>query len=340
MNKFTTLEGKTNNNTVQFLILICISIVSIILSILFGAAVISKNEIIDFLLGKPVNDYVRSIIFLVRIPRTLGGFICGAALSMSGLLLQRTLNNSLASPSTIGVNSGAGLFVVLSSIFFPMNLFAKTIAAFLGAVIITLIVYCISVVTGRSRMTIILAGVAVTTLCNAIIDTIVIILPNSIFDKTTFYIGGLAGITYNQIVFSSIFIIIAIVIVMFINKQVDILILGDEVSLTLGVNVNLIRLLVILSASLMAGASVAISGLLGFVGLIIPHISSLMFENESKTLIPKTALLGGSFVVLADLIARLIFSPYEIPVGIILSLIGAPFFLYLLFGSKKKGRFV
>ncbi len=341
MNTSTTLDWKTNNNNlIHFAILILITLFVVIASILIGAASVPISDVIKCITGQPVEDYVKNIVMLVRVPRTLSGFICGSALAVSGLLLQTALNNALASPSTIGVNTGAGLFVLISTLLFPFNYLMRTGFAFIGAVLVALIIYFISVATGRSRMTIILAGVAVTTMCSAIIDCIVIIFPDSVFDKTAFYIGGLSGITYTQIAFSSIFILIGITIIMFFHKQVDILILGDEISNSLGVNANRVRFIVIICASLMAGASVAIAGLLSFVGLIVPHIASILFDNDSKTLIPKTALLGGSFLVFADLIARIIFTPYEIPVGVVLSFLGAPFFLYLLFNGKKKGRFV
>ncbi len=335
----TTLESRRNNNLIHFVILIILSIIAILTSILVGASMLTLEEVLMFFTGQEVPEYVRNIIVLVRIPRALGGFICGVALATSGVLLQTALNNALASPSTIGVNAGAGMFVLISAIIFPLNYFARTFSAFLGAVLIALFVYLISVVSGTSKMTIVLAGTAVSTLCNAIIDTITIIFPDSVYNKTDFYIGGLSGITYDQLLFSGIFIFVGFVIVMLFSRQIDIMILGDEVSSTLGINVKFIRLIIILSASLMAGASVAIAGLLGFVGLIVPHIALILFENESGTLIPKTALLGGIFVVFSDLIARTIYSPYEVPVGIILSMFGAPFFIYLLFSGRKRGRF-
>lgn len=348
MDKFTIFVNKGNpqtnspfqntqrHNVKQMVLLFLLSLLSIFVSILFGASVLSLHEVARFFLGETIDSYVSNIMLFVRIPRALGGFLCGCALAVSGLLLQSSLNNSLASPSTIGVNAGAGFFVILSSIFFPMNLFMRTFFAFIGAIVISLLVYAISYITGRSKMTIILAGVAVTSLCNAIIDCIIILYPDSVFDKTAFYIGGLSGVNYNQLLFSLVFVIVALTIVLFLHKQLDILILGDEISSSLGISVNKIRFLIIISASLLAGASVSMAGLLGFVGLIVPHIATLLFENESKTLIPKTAMLGGIFVVWADLFARLMFAPFEIPVGIILSILGAPFFLYLLFRTKKK----
>ncbi len=336
----TTSERQKSKNLIHFTVLIILSIVVILTSVVVGATMLTLDEVLRFFSGQEVPEYVKNIIVLVRIPRALGGFICGVALATSGVLLQTALNNALASPSTIGVNAGAGMFVLISAILFPYNYFARTFSAFLGAVLIALFVYIISVVSGTSKMTIVLAGTAVATFCNAIIDTITIINPDSIYDKTDFYIGGLSGITYDQLIFSGSFIVIGFVLVMLFSRQIDIMILGDEVSSTLGVNVRLIRLVIILSASLMAGASVAIAGLLGFVGLIVPHIAIYLFDNESRTLIPKTALLGGVFVVFSDLIARTIYTPYEVPVGIILSMFGAPFFIYLLFSGRKRGRFV
>ncbi|MFV0440272.1 MAG: FecCD family ABC transporter permease [Lachnospirales bacterium] len=340
MSMYSILEKHKSNNIRDFTILIFIGVLSIVLSIVIGASTISLEDFWRFASGQQVDDFVKNIITLVRVPRALGGFLCGFALSLSGLLLQRVLNNALVSPSTIGVNSGSGLFVLVSTLIFPLNFFAKTLAAFLGAITISLIIYFVSIGTGRSRMTIILAGVAITTMCNAIIDSIIIVFPDSVYDKTAFYIGGLSSVTYTQLTFSSIFILVGFFVVMLIHKQLDILILGDEVSNSLGVNVNKIRFIIILCSSMISGAAVAVAGLLGFVGLIIPHIAKMLFDNESKTLIPKTSILGGSFVVLADLFARVLFAPYEIPVGVLLSFLGAPFFLFLLFNGKKKGRFV
>ncbi len=339
MSLSTTLV-KNKSNIVQFIILILLSIILLFLSIIIGAKVLSIEDITKFILGQEVDAYVKNIIILVRIPRALGGFICGLALATSGVLLQTALGNALASPSTIGVNSGAGMFVLIAMILFPLNYFAKTFSAFIGAVTISLIVYFVAVVSGTSKMTIVLAGVAISTLCNAVIDSITIINPDSIYDKTSFYIGSLSSVTYTQLVFSTFFILIGFITILFFHREIDIMILGDEVSSTLGLNIKFIRLIIILCASLMAGASVAIAGLLGFVGLIVPHISLMLFENESKTIIPKTGLLGGIFVVFADLLSRILYSPYEVPVGIILSFFGAPFFIYLLFSGKKRGRFL
>lgn len=335
----TILEKKMNRDLRDYIYLSVIALVSVFFSIIIGANTLNINDVTTFFLGGTVPNYVKNIIVLVRIPRAIGGFLCGFSLAISGILLQMSLNNALASPSTIGVNAGAGLFVLITSVLFPASYLTKTLAGFFGAIIISMFVYFISIITGTSKMTIVLAGVAITTLCNSIIDTIIIFFPDSIYDKTAFYIGGLSGITYNQIFFSTIFIIVAFFIIMFFNKEVDIMTLGEEVASTLGVDTKKIRFIIILCASLLAGSSVAIAGLLGFVGLIVPHISLMIFKNQSKTLIPKCGLLGGILVVVADLISRVIYNPYEVPVGILLSFIGAPFFMYLLFSGKKRGRF-
>ncbi len=331
------LEQSMKKEINNFLLLIVISIVVITLSILIGSTQIAFDDLLKFISGKQVENYVINIIKYVRIPRTLAGYLCGFALAFSGILLQTSLNNALASPSTIGVNAGAGLFVVISAIIFPYNLPAKFILAFLGAIIISLIVYYTSVFTGTSKMTIILAGIAISTFCNAISDAIITVSPDVVFDRSAFYIGSLSTVKYDQLIVSTIFIIIAFIVIMFFTAQIDILKLGNELPKTLGINVKTLHLIILLSASLMAGASIAIAGLLGFIGLIIPQIALRIFNSESKTLLPKAGLLGGIFLVTCDLLTRIVFAPYELPVGIVLSFIGAPFFIYLLFSGKKRG---
>ncbi len=335
MSTFTTSE-KRSRDVFDFSILTIVSILVIVASIIIGGLYVSFSDFFSFISGSSVDDYVRNILIYIRIPRALGGFICGVSLSISGLLLQTSLRNSLASPSTIGVNAGAGLFVVIASLIFPGNIYAKTAFAFVGAVLIALIVYIVASKTGASTMTIILSGVAITSLCNAIIDTIIKISPNTTFTKTDFYIGGLSLITYNQVISATIITIVMIVIVLIFSRQIEILKIGNDLSHTLGINVKVLHLIVIICAAFLAASSVAIAGLLGFIGLIIPHISLLIFGGEVRTLLIKTGLLGGIALVLCDLLARVIFSPYELPVGIILSFLGAPFFIYLLFSGKKR----
>ncbi len=335
MSTFTTLEKK-NKHVIDFTVLTVLSIIVIIGSIIIGGLYVSFSDFLSFISGKTVDAYVSNILLYIRIPRALGGFICGVALAISGLLLQTSLRNSLASPSTIGVNAGAGLFVVVASLLFPGDIYAKTVFAFIGAVLIAITVYLIATKTGASTMTIILSGVAITSLCNAIIDTIIKISPETTFTKTDFYIGGLSSVTYNQVIIATIITLLTIIVVFIFSRQIEILKIGNDLAHTLGINVKVLHFIVITCAAFLAGTSVAIAGLLGFIGLIVPHISLMLFGGEVKSLVIKTGLLGGIFLVLCDLLARIVFSPYELPVGIILSFLGAPFFIYLLFSGKKR----
>ncbi len=285
------------------------------------------------------NNNSTLIILYARLPRILGALLCGSSLAVAGLLLQLNLNNSLASPTTIGINSGAGLFVISATLLFPNSFFLKTFAGFFGALITSFLVYAIAYKTGSSRMTIILSGVAISSLCNSFIDMLTILYPDVLIDKNAFYIGGVLYTTYTQLKFATPFVLFSFIGCILLGKQINILTLGDDIATSLGVNVKKVRFLSIAYASILASSAVSISGLLGFVGLIVPHIVLKCFKNDAKFLIPITAFFGGNLVLLCDTLARIIFKPFEVPVGILLSTLGAPFFLYLILKGGKRGRF-
>ncbi len=339
MNEKFDIE-KDNKYLILIFTLVLLSIGFIFISLLVGSSSITVEECIAFLAGGDVSEKVSNIMINIRIPRAISGFLVGGTLALSGILLQIVLNNSLASASTIGVNSGAGLFVVAGTVFFGASYTTINLWAFSGALIVAIVVYFISYGVGSSRTTIILAGIAISSICNALIDVSIIYEPDAVFDKTAFYIGGLSGITMQEIYNTLPYIIIALTILIIIRKNIEILILGDEIANSLGVNVNRIRLLVIISVALLAGSAVSLAGLIGFVGLIVPHIVLIILGYNLKGCMVVTFMTGGIFVVVTDIIGRAIFRPYEISVGIIMALIGSSFFLYLLFTNKKRGRFL
>ena len=245
------------------------------------------------------------------------------------------LNNSLAGPSIIGVNSGAGFFTVLIAAFFPTNLYYTTIAAFMGALLAVLLVYFIARKTGASRMTIVLSGVAVSSFIGAMTDTVLILKPNTTTERIAFLIGGLSGISMDRLVFAGVFIIFALIIASFLSYDMNILALGDESAKSLGLNVIRIRFIFLILAAMLAGSAISIAGLLGFVGLIVPHVSRFLVGYDNRVLLPVSALLGSIFTLLCDLLARVLFAPYEIPVGIIMSFLGGPFFIHLLVKGRR-----
>lgn len=322
-----------NISLIAFLLVLLLF--GVFLSISIGSSKISLSEIISALrLGDNTLKNYRIIMF-VRIPRTLAAILAGCALSLSGAILQSVLNNSLASPSIIGVNSGAGLFSVLIVAFFPASLYLTTIAAFTGAILAVLLVYFIAQKTGASRMSVILSGIAVSSFLGAITDTVLTLKPETVISRVAFMIGGFSGITIEKISPASLFIILAFIIALILSYDMNILVLGDESAQSLGLNVSRTRFLFLILAAILAGSAISFAGLIGFVGLIIPHISRFLVGFDNRILLPVSALLGSIFTLVCDLLARVLFAPYEIPVGIIMSFLGGPFFIYLLVKGKR-----
>jgi len=311
-------------------------ILLIFIGLIYGSVDIAFSDVCKVLSGNDTMSRNATIIWSVRLPRVIGGLLAGAGLGTAGVILQGVMNNALASPNTIGVNSGAGFLVMLSMIILPQNLLAKSVMAFLGALITSLIILCLALMAEKSRITIVLAGITISSFLSAGMNMIKILDTDVSINATQFLVGTLSGITFKAIKYPSIGIIIGIFISIFLSKALNILSLGDGVASSLGLPVNLFRFVFVILASVLAGLVVSYAGLVGFVGLIVPHIVRSLFGQDARTVIPASALLGAVFVLLSDLISRTLFSPYELPVGIILSLTGGPFFLYLLL--KKGGR--
>ena len=318
-------------------LLVVLLIAGILLSISIGSTRIPISEIIEAIRKGDVTSKTYRIVSFVRIPRTLAAVLAGCALAVSGTILQSVLNNSLASPSIIGVNSGAGLFTVLIAAFFPASIYYTTIAAFLGALLAVLMVYFIARKTGASRMAIVLSGVAVSSFIGAITDTVLTLKPDVSIERTAFLIGGLSGVTMETLGFAGIFIAIVLILSLILSYDMNVLALGDESAKSLGMKVSRIRFLFLILAALLSGSAISFAGLLGFVGLIVPHVSRIIVGYDNRILIPVSALLGGLFTLLCDLLARVLFAPFEIPVGIIMSFLGGPFFIYLLI-SRRRGQ--
>jgi iron complex transport system permease protein len=307
----------------------------VFMSISIGSSKIPLSAIISAIKQGDTTSNIFRIISYVRVPRTAAAVIAGLALSVSGVILQSVLNNSLAGPNIIGVNSGAGLFAVLIAAFLPVSFYLTTIAAFTGAILSALLVYFIARKTGASRMAIVLAGVAVSSCIGAMTDTVITLKPDAVMDRTAFLIGGFSGITLDKVNFAGGFIVLAFVLALILSYDMNILALGDESAKSLGLNVTRIRFLYLILAAVLAGSAISIAGILGFVGLIVPHIARILVGYDNRVLIPVSALLGSIFTLFCDLLARVIFAPYEIPVGIIMSFLGGPFFIYLLIKGRR-----
>lgn len=312
-------------------------IISVCLGILMGSVKIDFADMWKVFIGNDRSSTAYILITTVRIPRVLGGLSAGMGLACAGVILQSVMNNSLASPNTIGVNSGSGFAVMIGMMLFPFNMNLLPFFAFGGAFVTSILVFILAYMADSSRTTIILAGITISSFLNAGINAIKLLDTDISVNLTTFMIGSLSGLTFNKILLPGILVLTAVIISFFYAGHLNILGLGDDIARSLGLNVNLTRFLLLIVSSIMAGCVVSYAGLLSFIGLIVPHICRRLFGNDARFLLPCSALLGASFVLLCDLVGRVLFAPYELPAGIIMAFIGGPFFLYLLL-KKKGGR--
>lgn len=303
-------------------------------SLMLGSAHLSLGEIADALTdGFQVSAGTR-IFGYVRLPRTLGSLACGAALAVSGALIQGVLNNRLASPSIIGVNAGAGLAVTLCAALGILGGWQTSLFSFIGAFAAVMLVSLGAKRWGASRGTVILIGVAMNSFLGAISSAITTFLPEVGVMSNDFKVGAFTSVTYPRLLPAVILIVIAILVARTLHNQLDVLTLGEETAQGLGMNPGRMRIVFLLLAALLAGCAVSLAGLLSFVGLLIPHAIRRLVGSKSSHLIGLCALFGSGFVCLCDTIARTAFAPYEVPVGIIMAFLGAPFFVFILIKGK------
>lgn len=316
------------------LVFILLFILSFFISLSNGAVKIPVDEIINAIFSKEDNIN-RQVIWNVRLPRTIVAGLVGVCLSLSGAILQGVMRNPLAGPNIIGVSAGGGLAVLILLILFPEFYYLAPIGAFIGALLATLFIYILAWKEGALPTRLILAGVAVSSLLNAGINSLMIFYPDRVAGVISFMVGGLSATTWIQVKMILPYAILGTILVLLLPTKLNVLMLGDEIATGLGLNVEKTRFIFIILSSLLAGAAVSVVGLLGFVGLMVPHIARLFIGSDYRYLFPGAIFLGGTVVMLCDTVARVLFSPMEIPVGIIMSALGAPFFLFLLRRNEK-----
>ena len=301
------------------------------LSLCVGAVLVSPAE----LFAKDHDSVAFRILRYSRLPRTCCSLLAGAALAVSGAVIQSVLSNPLAAPNIIGVNAGAGFMAALCCAFFPGNLQILPAASFAGALLSVLTVLTVSRTAGSSRITLVLAGVAISSLFSAGTDAILTFVPDALAGYMDFRVGGFSGVTLNQLKAPAVMIAASMAAVLCMSRSMDILALGSETAKSLGLSERPVRLVLLVLAAALAGAAVSFCGLLGFVGLLVPHIVRRLTGGDALVLLIGSAFGGALLVTLCDTLARSLFSPYELPAGIVLAFIGAPFFLWLLFHQKE-----
>jgi iron complex transport system permease protein len=319
--KINIKEAKIGLWILSFLLLAVI-----ILSLFLGSVLISPAELLK-----------SEILWQIRLPRVILAAMIGLLLSISGVILQGVLRNPLADPYILGISAGGAIGAAVA---IAAGLWASSVPllAFIFALAAVFVVYKLAQVAGRtSPETLILSGVALSAFCAAILSLIIILTGNL---QTIYFwlLGSLSSASWSNVITIVPYVLVGPVLAYYYSKELNALLLGEEMALTLGVNVEKTRLLLVAAASLMTAAAVSVSGLIGFVGLIIPHWVRLIIGPNHRLLIPVSALCGMLLMVTADTIARTILPPMEIPIGIIMALVGAPFFLYLLRSRRIKGR--
>ncbi|WP_179030655.1 FecCD family ABC transporter permease [Paenibacillus kribbensis] len=301
----------------------------------YGSVSIPLQEINRVLLYNHDSTY-RTILMDLRLPRVLVGLLVGACLAASGALLQGVMKNPLADPGVIGVSAGGGLAAVITMVMLPQLSYLLPVTAFLGAFLSALVIYLLAWDRGASPVKIVLAGVAINALLGALTNGVMVMYSDRVQAVLPWLSGGLNGRSWHHLEFMAPYAIIGLIASLFAIKPANLLLLGDDSAQLLGQRVELQRLLIILLSALLAGTAVSVAGLIGFVGLVVPHVIRLLIGEDYRFLLPLSILGGGTLVVLADTVARSWFDPIELPVGILLAAIGAPFFLILL---KKRGNF-
>lgn len=311
------------------------SMAAALLSLLLGAVRLSPMDLWQAVVGGP-NSTAGYIFWYARLPRTLACLLSGGALAVSGAVIQAVLSNKLASPSIIGVNAGAGLAVTVCCALGLLSGWIIALSAFGGAMVSVLLVVITAQKTGASRTTVILGGVAVNSFLNALSEALTTLVPDAGVLSGDFRVGGFSAVVPARLLPAGILICIGLVMVLTLQNDLDVLALGEEMSHSLGMNVKKMRTAFLVLAAMLAGASVSFAGLLGFVGLMVPHAIRNFTGSRSRFLLPMCAVCGAGFVTVCDLAARLLFVPYELPVGILMSVLGGPFFLALLLNRKGK----
>ena len=342
--EFNDILLQNNRRKKIFVVMLTLAIliaVILVFSIGLGKASITPSEVVKVLSGKilfkpelydGVKEYKVAIIWDIRLPRILTGLIVGMGLSVAGSIFQALLMNPLADPYTIGVSTGAAFG---ATIIIYLNLFISSVQipimpfAFIGAILTLMIVMKIANNSGIiNSSNLIIAGIIVSSILSAGISFLKNAAGEQVSVIVFWLMGSLASKSWTHVVIAGPIIIVCILIAYFYSKDLDILSLGDKDAKSLGVDVNKMRRIFLVLGSLITAACVSVSGIIGFVGLVVPHIIRFSLTTRNKSLIPLSALLGGLILMLADNLSRILFAT-EVPVGVLTTLLGGPFFIYI-----------
>lgn len=336
---------------VLFVVLIVILIVLFVMSIgvissnldAETAYKIAINKITGSEIYEPTWQLIHeTIIWEVRLPRVLLSMICGSGLAVCGVLMQCVTKNPIADPYILGLASGASTGAVFVIVIGGIGMATVSMGAFVGTLICSVLVFVIGTEMGRNTSTtrLILSGLAISTIFTALTDLIISLAKNASQVKSALFwtMGSLGGATWELLPLPFIVLCLVIGVVIAISKSLDLLLFGDDNATMLGMNVNLVKTFVVIIASLLTSVLVSATGAIGFLGLMVPHIARILSGNGHRKLVPVAVVVGAIFLLCCDLFAKNAFYPKDLPIGIITSLIGGPFFLWMLTDKKYSFR--
>ena len=334
MSKIKTPTLSSSKKICMILTTVFVLCFTILISLRIGSIDISLKELIDgMFLSKQSNNFL--IIRDLRMPRVLSAVLIGGNLAVAGALLQTTMKNPLADPGIIGISSGASLGAIAVMVIFTDLIKYKIIIAFIGGIIAACLVYLIGEDKGFSPVRIILAGVCVNSILNALSSMVTVFNSAGVSSIQTWLLGSLVNVTWNDFKILALYTIVGIALCLLVIKSCDLMGLGDKTAQSLGLNVNRVRVMITFVAVFLTSISTGVGGVISFVGLVIPHICRFLIGSSHKFLIPFSYFMGGFLLLVADTVSRNIFRPYEIPVGLTMCLVGGPFFIYILRRSKR-----
>lgn len=334
MSKIETPTLSSSKKICMILATVFVLCFTILISLRIGSIDISFKELIEgMFLNRQSNNFL--IIRDLRMPRVLSAVLIGGNLAVAGALLQTTMKNPLADPGIIGISSGASLGAIAVMVIFTDLIKYKIIIAFIGGIIAACLVYLIGEDKGFSPVRIILAGVCVNSILNALSSMVTVFNSAGVSSIQTWLLGSLVNVTWNDFKILALYTIVGIALCLLVIKSCDLMGLGDKTAQSLGLNVNRVRVMITFVAVFLTSISTGVGGVISFVGLVIPHICRFLIGSSHKFLIPFSYFMGGFLLLVADTVSRNIFRPYEIPVGLTMCLVGGPFFIYILRRSKR-----
>ncbi len=292
-----------------------------------------------------IGESEQAVIWLIRTPRVLAAALCGAALAVAGGQMQGLFQNPLASPDVVGVSSGGalGAVIALATGLGSRSLYFLPVLAFVGALVALIAVYALATRGGRTPLaTLLLAGIALNALWGAGTSFVITVSwtgYEAAQEMVFWLLGGLDSRTWEHVLLAAPGIVIATLAAVIYARDLDLLLSGEETARSLGVEVQRVKRIVLASTALLTGTAVAVSGVIGFVGLIVPHAVRLLIGPAHRRLIPASAVTGAAFLIIADLLARTLQRPEEISLGVITAAAGAPFFLYLLMRHRREAGY-